>query len=281
MASLILEGGTFRPIFSSGIMDAFIDEGIELSYVIGVSAGIIDGFSYVSKQKKRNYDILMNFRHDKRYVGIKNYLTDKSLFGLQFAYETVSNDIYPFDYDTFLKSPTIVKVGVTNAKTGKSEYLDGKQLDKKCTMLKATCAIPFVFPAIHLNGNEYYDGGICDPIPIRKAIEDGQQKHIIILTRDANYQKTLSKANVFASKVLKKKYPLMVQPLLNRHIAYNETIQFCEQLEKEGKAIIFRPTKDINIQSFEKDLDKIDKLYHYGYQLAMERIDEVKEFIKK
>lgn len=280
MVSLILEGGTFRPIFSSGIMDAFVDAGIEIPYVIGVSAGITDGFSYVSKQTKRNYNILMNFRHDKRYISVKNYLSDKSLFGLKFAYETVANEIYPFDFDTFLKSPTIIKVGVTNAKTGKSEYLDGKKLDKQCTMLKATCAIPFVFPVIHLNGKEYYDGGICDPIPILKAIEDGNKKHIIILTRDKDYQKTLSKANVLASRALKKKYPLLVEPLLKRHITYNETIQYCEKLEKEGQAMILRPTKEINIESFEKDLDKIDKLYHYGYDLAMKRMDEIKEFIK-
>lgn len=281
MISLVLEGGTFRPIFSSGVMDALIDQGIELPYVIGVSAGITDGFSYVSKQVKRNYDILMTFRHDKRYVGFNNYKTDKSLFGLKFVYETIPNELNPFDYETFMKSPTIIKVGLTNAKTGKAEYLDGKKLDKGNTMIKATCAIPFVFPAISIDGNEYYDGGICDPIPVKKAIEDGNEKHIIVLTRDESYQKELSKANVIASKLLKKKYPLLVEPLLTRHIAYNETIEYCRQLEKEGKAIILRPTKDMNIDSFEKDLKKIDRLYHYGYNLVMERIEEIKEFIKK
>lgn len=280
MVSLILEGGTFRPIFSSGVMDALVDAEIEIPYVIGVSAGITDGFSYVSKQTKRNYNILMNHRHDSRYVGIRNYLSDRSLFGLRFAYEILPNEIYPFDYATFYKNPAIVKVGVTNANTGKAEYLDGKQLDKKCTMLKATCAIPLIFPAIKLNGNEYFDGGICDPIPIKKAIEDGNEKHIIILTRDEKYIKELSKANVLASKLLKKKYPQLVKPLLTRHIQYNETIEFCKTLENEGKALILRPTKDINIDSFEKDLDKIDALYHYGYNLAMSRMEEIKKFIQ-
>ena len=152
MPALVLEGGTFRPIFSSGVMDALVDSGILFPYVIGVSAGITDGFSYVSQQTKRNYDILMNHRHDKRYVGMRNYIKDKSLFGLEYAYETIPNELYPFDWDTFLNSPTEIRVGVTNAKTGKAEYLDGKLLDKKCTMLKATCAIPFAFPVIPLNG---------------------------------------------------------------------------------------------------------------------------------
>ena len=110
MPALVLEGGTFRPIFSSGVMDALVDSGISFPYVIGVSAGITDGFSYVSQQTKRNYDILMNHRHDKRYVGMRNYIKDKSLFGLKFAYETMPNELYPFDWDTFLNNPAEIKV---------------------------------------------------------------------------------------------------------------------------------------------------------------------------
>lgn len=280
MSALVLEGGTFRPIFSSGVMDALLDQGIDFPYVIGVSAGITDGFSYVSKQRKRNYDILMNHRHDKRYVGLRNYFTDHSLFGLEFAYETIPNVLYPFDWNTFLSNPAKVKVGVTNARTGQIEYLDGKQLDKKCTMLKATCAIPFAFPVIPLNGNEYYDGGVCDPIPVKKAIEDGHHKMLIVLTRPKGYQKQLSKANVIASRRLKKKYPNLVEPLLTRHELYNQTIAYCEKLEQSGQAIILRPTHDVQIDSFEKDLQKIDKLYHFGYQETLKHIDEIRELLK-
>lgn len=277
---LVLEGGTFRPIFSSGVMDALIDQQIDFDYMIGVSAGITDGFSYASKQTKRNYDILMNHRHDKKYVGMRNYLSDKSLFGLKYAYETIPNELYPFDWETFYHNPMEIKVGVTNVHTGQSEYLDGKQLDKQCTMLKATCAIPFAFPPIYLNHQYYYDGGICDPIPVKKALEDGCDKLLIILTRPEDYRKTLSKTNVIASKVLKKKYPHLVEPLLTRHTSYNETLAYCKQLEKEGKAIILRPTNEIQIDSFEKDLKKIDAIYHYGYDLAISHLDEIKALFR-
>ena len=205
---------------------------------------------------------------------------DRSLFGLKYAYETIPNEIYPFDWDTFLNNPTQVKVGVTNVETGQCEYLDGKQLDKKCTMLKATCAIPFAFPVISLNGKKYYDGGICDPIPVKKAMEDGHQKLLIVLTRPKGYQKTLSKANVVASRLLKKKYPQLVQPLLTRHLLYNETLAYCEQLEQQGQAIILRPSEELQIDSFEKDLQKIDRIYQYGYQLALEHMEEIKKLLE-
>lgn len=279
MSALVLEGGTFRPIFSCGVMDALLDCGIDFSYVIGVSAGITDGFSYVSRQKKRNYDVLMNHRHDKRYVGMRNFVTDRSLFGLKFAYETIPNELYPFDWDTFLNNSTEIRVGVTNARTGKPEYLDGKLLDEKCTMLKATCAIPFAFPAIPLNGELYYDGGICDPIPVRQAERDGQKKMLIVLTRPPEYRKTLSRANVFASRRFRKKYPNLVQPLLTRHERYNETVAYCERLEREGRAVILRPNAEVQIDSFEKDLKKIDRLYHYGYEETVRRKAEIKALL--
>lgn len=279
MLGMVLEGGTFRPIFSSGVMDALVDYGVEVPYMIGVSAGITDGFSYVSKQVRRNYDILINHRFDKKYIGKRNFLTDHSLFGIEYVYETIPNELYPFDWDTFYKSKTEIRVGVTNAQTGKSEYLDGKELDKQCTMLKATCAIPFVFPSIEINHNDYYDGGLCDPIPVKKALEDGCNKLLIVLTRPKEYHKELSTSNKVAAKFLKNKYPNLVDPLLQRHILYNETVKYCEELEKEGKALILRPTQEVQIESLEKDMDKIKAVYHFGYNLAVKHMSEIKSML--
>lgn len=276
MPSLILEGGTFRPIFSAGVMDALLDNDIMFPYCIGVSAGITNGVSYISKQKERNLDVLTNFRHDKRYIGLGNFLTCKSLFGLDFVYDEIPNKLFPFDMDTFQSHEGKVLVGVTNANTGESEYFDAKDIDEKCLMLRATCAIPLFFPAIEINNNYYYDGGICDPIPINKAIEDGNEKHLIILTRPKEYRKTLSKGNVIVSKLFKRKYPNLKEPLLTRHIHYNDTVRFCEELEAQGKAIIIRPTNEQAIESFEKDINKIKSGYKNGYNAAIERIEDIK-----
>ena len=276
MPGLVLEGGTFRPIFSAGVMDALLDENIMFPYCIGVSAGITDGFSYASRQKERNLKILQQYRNDKRYLGAGNLLTDKSIFGVKFVFEEIPNELIPFDWDTFARYDGTFRVGVTNAHTGQAEYLDGKQLDAKNTMVKATCAIPLVFPEVQLNGNVYYDGGICDPIPVRKAQADGCEKLLIVLTRPKGYVKAESKSNKAAAKVLHKKYPNLVEPLLTRHIAYNETVQYCEALEREGKAIILRPAGEGIIDSFEKDVRKIETSYQYGYDLCKQRMEEIR-----
>ena len=233
MPSLILEGGTLRPIFSAGVMDALLDNNITFPYCIGVSAGITNGVSYISKQKGRNLEVVTKYRNDNRYLSYRNFLRCKT------------------------------------------EYLNGKDLDDKATMLRATCAIPLLFPVIKINGKEYYDGGLCDPIPIKKAIADGNTKHLIVLTQPKGYKKELSKKNILVAKLLNKKYPNLKTPLLNRHNHYNETVKFCEQLENEGKVLILRP--EYNLDSFEKDINKLKSSYDHGYNLTINHLSEIKK----
>ena len=152
MPGLVLEGGTFRPVFSCGVMDALLDNDIMFDYVIGVSAGITYAASYLSRQRERNINILRQYRGDKRYFGAHNLLHDHSIFGTDFVFDTIPNQLVPFDWDEFHKYQGKYLVGVTNAKTGKAEYLDGMRMDRPCTILRATCAIPIYFPPVQMDG---------------------------------------------------------------------------------------------------------------------------------
>lgn len=275
MPALVLEGGTFRPIFSCGVMDALLDHDVHFPYVIGVSAGITDGVSYVSRQRGRNLELLMTYRHDKRYMSLRNYLSDGSMFGLRFVFERLPNELMPFDWETYYASPTQVRVGVTRAATGTTEYLDGKQLNRSCDMLKATCALPLVFPPILVNGTRYYDGGLCDSIPFGQAMRDGHSKMLVLLTQPLGYRKQLNRSNVVTARLLRRKYPNLVQPLLQRHIMYNAQLDEVSRLEAEGSAVVLRPAAEVSIPSFEKDLDKLRALYEYGYQLAEQNMERI------
>jgi predicted patatin/cPLA2 family phospholipase len=277
MPGIVLEGGTFRPIFSAGVMDALLDKDIMFPYCIGVSAGICNGFSYISRQRERNLNILLNHRNDKRYISRRNFIKCRSLFGLDFVYDEIPNRLYPFDWDTFLQYRGRILVGVTNAYTGKSEYLDGKTMDPKCMMLRATCAIPLFFPTIEIKKQRYYDGGLADPIPIRKAISDGNERNLIVLTRPKEYRKGYSKENDIAIRLLRKRYPKLVEVIRKRHERYNETVDFCDQLEKEGKAVILRPSYALD--SMEKDTRVLNESYRLGYDMALENIERIRNIL--
>lgn len=276
MPGLVLEGGTFRPIFSCGVMDALLDNGLMFDYIIGVSAGITNAFSYVSRQYERNLRIMYRFRNDERYLSLRNYARCGSMFGLDFVFDEIPNKLEPFDWEVFNAYQGRLLVGVTNAQTGRIEYLDGKQIDEKCTMLRATCAIPLYFPPITVNGTEYFDGGLADSIPIRKSLADGNKKNLIVLTQPEGFRKRTGRNVLLADKVLRRRYPALCDTMLGRAKAYNDTVCLCEQLAKRRPhdTVLLRPAYAIN--SFEKHVPKLEQAYRHGYDLAVSRMDDIR-----
>ncbi len=281
MAGLVLEGGSFRCIFTAGILDALLDNEVEFEYVIGVSAGITNGLSYISKQKGRNPRVLYKYRNDKRYFSKRNLFRYKSLFGLDFVFDELPNKLDAFDWETYLSFKGKVRIGVTNALTGECEYLDGKNMSKTCDYLKATCAIPLFFPVAKIDNNLYYDGGLSDSIPIKKSILDGNEKNLIIMTRPKGYMKKESKKTKFIVELLfKNKYPGLIKSLNNRHIMYNETINYINEISSNNdkKTIVLYPP--LNIKSFESNVNKLEEVYKIGYELGINNLESIKELCK-
>ena len=277
-SSLILEGGTFRTVFSAGVLDSFLDHELMMPYIIGISAGAINAASYVSQQKERTLRVIVDYRHDKRYMGYGNFLKEKSLFGLNFAYDEIPNKLDLFDWETFQNYDGTVLFGITNALTGEVEYMNALEMDRRCMMLRASCAIPILFPEIVINDLPYFDGGLSEPIPIQKAMFDGFNKHVIVLTQPKGYRKKVDKKSKWMMKLLKKRYPKLVDVMEKHADKYNETVAFLEQLEEQGKAFIFRPDHALN--SFEKDTTVMHQTYQLGYKQATDRMDELKAFLE-
>ncbi|MBR6698308.1 MAG: patatin family protein [Lachnospiraceae bacterium] len=275
---ILFEGGAARTIYSCGIMDRLIEEDILPDYVIGVSAGITYGVSYISKQKGRNLEILTNYSNDKRYMGMNNLINpkNKSYYNLKFAYETIPNELVPFDYETMAAFKGEAKAVVTNIETGEPEYLNVTP-DKKNKVLIATCALPLLFPIVKIDGKLYMDGGVTDSVPYKQAFKDGCDRLIVVLTREAGYRKEEEKLLKYALPKYKK-YPAFCEAMKMRAERYNQTMDEIEELEKKGNILVFRPTVSKGFSRLEKDVAKIEAMYQDGYDQACERIEEMKKF---
>ncbi len=252
-------------MYTAGVLDAFLEQGITFDVGVGVSAGAAYGISYISGQKGRNLKICEKYINDKRYVSLRNLFKEGALFGQTFVYEDIPRKLIPFDYDAYFKSKTKFLTGVTNILTGETEYYEMKNDRYKFDLFKATCALPFVSPIIPMGKGLYLDGGITDPIPYKKALSEGCEKLVIILTRHRGYLKEAEKAMLFA-KLYYKKYPKLLDAMKRRHIIYNEQLEEIEKLEKEGSAIIIAPSRPVKIKRIETDIDKIRGLYSKGYE---------------
>lgn len=274
MPGVLFEGGSFRPIFSCGVMDALLEEDIMFPYCIGVSAGAADAASYISRQKERNIRIFLNYRNDKRYFGAGNLIREKSPFGIDFVFREMNNEIEPFDIDAFQRYEGKFVITTTDACTGQVHYFYQSDVDRDYMVFQASCALPVIFPPVEIGGREYYDGGLSNPIPIDKLVRDGHKRALVVLTRPKGYEKVCTSSDRMSARAIRHKYPRIAQRILTRHKRYNRAVEVCEELERRGRIVLIRPERRLN--SYEKDVEILRKNYEYGYDMARERMEEIR-----
>ena len=241
---LVLEGGGMRCVYTCGVLEFFMDQNFYPPYVIGVSAGASNSASYIAKQKGRNLRLNLNYLKDPRYMGLKNLITKGEYFGMDFLFDDLPNRLEPMDFDTYNKSDMTYKAVATDCHTGKPVYFEKKDFGPRFEVLRASVSLPMLSPMIHYKGYSLLDGGVADPIPVRKAFEDGNEKIIVVLTRNADYRKKPTRFSGLI-KLRYAKYPNLVKALQMRAKKYNDTLDAFEDVEKRGKALIIRPSKPL------------------------------------
>ena len=276
---IVLEGGALRTIFSSGVCDALVEAGLLPDYVVGVSAGIAYGVSYLSRQSHRNLEILTKYANDKRYMGKRNLLrpSNRCYFGLKFTYDDIPNRLVPFDYEAFGAFPGEVEAVVTNLETGGPEYIPVPRRDDQFQVLQATCAMPLLFPIYHINGIPCLDGGSSDGIPYGRAVEKGCDRVVVVLTRERSYRRTPEKYQALVD-LRYRRDPKFCATMRNRAESYNTCREQLFQLEREGQVLLFAPQSTQGFSRIEKNVDKIKALWQDGYDQGRSRVEEIRAF---
>jgi predicted patatin/cPLA2 family phospholipase len=275
---LVIEGGGMRGLYTCGVLEYFMEKDLNFNYIIGVSAGACNAASYISKQKGRNIKVNTGFLNDWRYMSFRNLILEKSFFGMNFIFKEIPDKHVKFDYETFQNAQCEFLVGTTDCKTGKALYFNKDEVSDGFDVLRASSSLPLLSPIVHFKGYELLDGGISDSIPISKSIEDGNDKNIIILTRNKGYRKSPLKLAELI-KIKYKKYPLLIESMMNRYQKYNDTLDYIEKLEEEGKVLVIRASKEIKVGRLERNSAKLHELFQNGYGDAESSYERIKEFI--
>lgn len=278
---LVLEGGGSRGVFTAGVLRYLMENNIYIPYVIGVSAGACNASSYVSRQIERNKQATIDYVDHPEYLSLRNWWKHRQLFGMDFIFDKLPNQLVPFDYNTFNKAEEEFIVGTTDCQTGETIYYNkAERANDMLTILRASSSLPLFAPIVHYDGRDLMDGGITDPIPIKKAINDGNKKNVVILTRNRGYLKKPQSFNWY----LKKKYGHydgLIQAIEQRHQIYNESIHFLMEEEKKGNVFIIAPTEKMNVGRVERNKAKLTYLYNQGYQDTRRLSDSLNEFLKE
>lgn len=271
---LILEGGGMRGVYTAGVLDCFMDHKIIFQDITAVSAGVCAATSYISGQRGRTLQIILDYSSDKRYLSFESFLKTGSAFGIDFIFKKIPDELLPFDYDAYVNSGINLTAVCTDYHTGKPYYQLINNVKDKLDYVIASCSLPMASKVVKVDGLELYDGGVADPIPIKRSVELGYDYHVLVLTRDANYRKSQSLSNrMIAKRFFRHKQ--FSYALTNRHFTYNESLDLINQLEKDQKAIVIRPSERVTIDRFEKDPVKLKELYDLGYKDAQDKIQEI------
>lgn len=277
-SGLVLEGGGMRGVFTAGVLDFFIDAGVEFPYVIGVSAGSSNGLSYASKQRGRAKKSNIDFLGKTRYISLKRLLFKGEIMNFDLLFEHLPRKILPYDFEAYKNFKGRFVIVTSNCLTGRAQYFENpKTLDDLLSVCRASCSLPFLTRIHSVNGIPMFDGGVCDPIPFKKALDDGCGKIVAVLTRNLGYRKDWFFVPPFAYG----KYPNMRRALKEKTALYNAEIEALENMERAGKAFVIRPKKSLKVGRMGKDIGKLAALYEEGYEEAKNSFEKMKNFLKK
>ena len=278
--ALVLEGGGMRGMFSAGVFEAFLQHELTFPYITAVSAGACNILSYMSHQPMRTRKIIENYVGTKPYFSFNNYLRTGSLFGWDFIFDTLPKKLLPFDYETYANYPGELHVGTTDIKTGEAVWHYNKRAEIAFESVIASASLPFLAPIVNINNRPLLDGAIVSPIPIDKAIEAGYEKFVVVLTRNEGYRKKGSVPKLLL-KAWYSQYPKLWEAMQNRPNLYNEQLERIEQMERDGKVIIIRPEKPLEIARLSIKPDKLLELHDHGVEWGLKAIEKMLELKNK
>ena len=277
---LVLEGGGMRALFTAGVLDALLDvKELDIDGIVGVSAGALFGANYVSGQKERAIRYNKKYARDKRYMGLHSWITTGNAVNKDFAFYELPFKLDVFDQEKFKESKIDFHVVMTNVENGQAEYVLIEDVFEQMEYLRATSALPFASKIIEINGKKYLDGGISDSIPIDYCQSLGYDKIILVLTRPENSYKE-DKLN-FLYKLVYRKYPNLVERLINMGKDYEVVLKKIKNLETENKIFVIRPPKVLKIGRLEKNEDKIQNVYDIGLNTGKKEIDNLLKYLNK
>ncbi|MGM9635082.1 MAG: patatin family protein [Candidatus Avispirillum sp.] len=277
---LILEGGAMRGMYTAGVTDVMMENGIEFDGAVGVSAGAAFGCNYKSRQIGRAARYNMRFCNDKRYCSVRSLITTGNIYNTDFCYNEVPTKYDPFDFETYINNPMEFYVVCTNVETGEPVYkkFEGTE-DSRFDWIRASASMPLVSRIVEIDGLKMLDGGISDSIPLKFFEGIGYDRNVVILTRPLGYRKNKNKLQPVI-KARYAKYPALTGAMANRHTVYNASLDYIEEKEKAGELFVFRPEAPLPVSRTEKNPEKLKAAYEIGRQDAAARLDELKEYLK-
>ena len=276
---IVMEGGAMRGMFTAGVLDVMMENGITFDGAVGVSAGAIFGCNLKSKQIGRAIRYNKRFAKEWRYCSVASLILTGDMFGAEFCYEKVPFHYDPFDLETYRANPMPLYAVMTDVDTGKAVYKELKE-GSGIDMLyfRASASMPIASRPVEILGHRYLDGGMADSIPLRFMQKKGFEKNVVVLTQPPGYRKEPARDMRVIGFFLRK-YPEMVRAMARRHIMYNKELDYVKRCALDGNVLVIQPADHLHINHTEHDPEELQRVYDIGRRTMEAQLQEVKDFL--
>lgn len=279
-AALIIEGGGMRGAFSSGVLNAMLDANLRFPYVIGMSSGACCGLFYLSEEQDNAREFFPRIaRSGQEAFGLRSWLKGNGLFNLTYIVDHMAS-LKQIDYGAVLRNPTRFIIGATQADNAELVYWEKDQIKDHRTLqqyVKASASLPVIAPPVRIKGRDYVDGGVIDSIPIKKALEDGYEKIVVVHTQPRDYRKTRQRLELISMAWLRR-YPQLRVAIETRHLRYNTTLKKMFQMEDDGNLFVIAPERT-DVGRYGLDEASLENYYRQGYAILWEKQEALKQFL--
>ena len=276
---LVLEGGALRGLFTAGVIDVLMEHDITFDGIVGVSAGAAFGCNYKSRQPGRVIRYNVRFAHEWRYCSLRSLLKTGDLFGGEFCYHLMPEQLDPFDWNTFEKDPTEFYAVATDLKTGEAIYKKIEEHSRESReWFRASASMPLVSKVVKIQGREMLDGGIADSIPLKFFQEKGYERNVVVLTQPEDYIKKPNKLMPLM-RIGLHRYPKFLQAMERRHLMYNAQLDWVRQEEQKGNILVIRPQQKLAIEHVSHDREQMQHVYQQGRIITENKISDIKAFL--
>ena len=273
---LVLEGGGWKGLYTLGVLDAMMEQGINFSTVVGVSAGALSGLGYVAGQIGWGARIDLTYRHDNHYCGVGAFRRDHGITGFSYLFDEILTAM-PLNEKRLMDPKRRLAVSATNLVTGQVEYFEKGSCDL-FRAVQASASVPYVTQPVMIDGVPYLDGGCAEKIPLSWAKKTGEDKLVVVRTREMSYRRKPG-ASKIADRMYRR-YPAFVQSLKNANADFNRTVDELEREAAAGKILLIAPSRPVTVKRFDGDMDKLGELYWLGYHDMKDRADDLKAFLQ-
>ena len=276
---LILEGGAMRGLFTAGILDVMMENGLMADAVVGVSAGAVFGCNFKSRQIGRTIRYNKKYCRNWRYASLRSLLLTGNYYGADFCYRRIPEELEVFDVKTYRSNDMTFDVVATDLDTGKPVYHRCETaMGEDLKWMRASASMPLASRPVEIDGHQYLDGGIADSIPIKYMESLGFPHSIVILTQPQGFVKQPNRFLPILRRVLRR-YPEAVRALEDRHIRYNETLRYILEKEKAGQILVIRPDEALNIGAMSRDENEFQRVYDLGRVMGERKLSDIRTFM--